>query len=757
MKLTEQTARLPGFTVTVSTREALLAKELMSEEQDILCVSADESVAFYIFNNRIESKLSDLVESTQELLAEQFPDIVEIARNQLTVNEYPATEVVFTEAGSTAVAVRSIQFSLAPDLHLEIRLVYYGDPDGFEELRRSFVNSIRIEKRENALSFLEGIESDGKQEEPTHSDSTSALLNASQRICELEQAPLRFTVDKEGGWILAFPYGVSELSPMLLLSEIYSGDNWDTNRSAARTKFGLFMGGMTEPARKLNDGTPEEQDFVARLLVPAPKGLLVARSASAPTFPGIELTSVGNDELVLRGQRTEKALKTFRGQTVAAICLDSSEKRVLCALHVRKNYGWNEPRDLQIVDLKSKEVRPVGSWPAVRAFGRASEGWLISGRPEGRVDGIYHVLFDEAEPKLKLLVSGSEAMGMDWSDEGLLFFQGGDNGGGAIYVAKPAAVREHGPASAPFFAELINEIATAAAPPEGALSILRSQAAMEVFLKSADAESVRRVGSPLPKSTSDVDRLLSDLSWNYDVSPDGLVLLAALFSHSICEAGGTWVDAGDDPLEFIGATSAPDDNEFLVTYRPLAVVIETLYDEDGWWNPCNSIVEGAQGRKILLGEDPAQLHERFLQSTTNDWQSELPTKTLSGIRSFLTSHPGNRHLRNDVYAQLAAMERREELAQLAESFSQSDEATETDLHYWLGSIAGADATLEERELIAAIQRFPQSAAMFFLLGNLYGRSGRTEEAIAAYERTAELEQWGFLANSANEALAELEE
>jgi hypothetical protein len=113
---------------------------------------------------------------------------------------------------------------------------------------------------------------------------------------------------------------------------------------------------------------------------------------------------------------------------------------------------------------------------------------------------------------------------------------------------------------------------------------------------------------------------------------------------------------------------------------------------------------------------------------------------------------------------LAAYDRGQMLAEVAEPFATSETADGVDLAAYFSRAVAASFSPEEAEVLItqirdAIERQPAAAALYLQLGMAYEQSDRTEKtnlAVACYEKVQDLVSSGSVLDAAVAALERLQ-
>jgi hypothetical protein len=211
------------------------------------------------------------------------------------------------------------------------------------------------------------------------------------------------------------------------------------------------------------------------------------------------------------------------------------------------------------------------------------------------------------------------------------------------------------------------------------------------------------------------------------------------------------------------------ENPFAIAVQPRRIVESALFIEEGWSEPVSVILAESRGRTIYLGLDGESLHKRAQQADRSDEISELVRKDRTKkLVARIEAVRENIFLREEVYRQIAAAGHYATLEALASHFAGDDgnagDAADLRALYVarmsLDPSPEVDPSSEEvpkliEGLRRAIERAPDEAALYLLLGSAYERlesDDRLDYARACYRKTTELASWGDVADAAREAL-----
>jgi hypothetical protein len=394
----------------------------------------------------------------------------------------------------------------------------------------------------------------------------------------------------------------------------------------------------------------------------------------------------------------------------------------------------------------------------------------VTGTPESGKKGVHRVGDDGGS---ELLLSG-DPVGLALTDGELIFATDSclePSGGYYTYCAFRAGldrVRELGPSFQPFTAAVLNQIGERMLPRPGSAStegFPSDRDALSAFLAEAGEIALELTGAELPRSGAGVDALLSDLVYDRDLTEPAIVLLSAMLADALLEAGAVWVptDAPEPPVWNRVGWEA--ENPFAVGLHPVTTVVNTLYLEESWYQPSEQIAEGAEGRTIVLGLDPASVGDRVRAHELTELDELIREARVPRLAEVLDRQPENTRLRTAVYGHLAGHGHHGAIVELAARYADGDDPLAVDLRAWLaGRLAGELSPEQVAEVIAdlrgAIERAPDDAGLYLLLGSAYERSEEPERvalAGASYRKARDTVGWGPVHQAAQDLLEELDD
>jgi hypothetical protein len=337
-----------------------------------------------------------------------------------------------------------------------------------------------------------------------------------------------------------------------------------------------------------------------------------------------------------------------------------------------------------------------------------------------------------------------------------------------VYRIPLAAAKKEGAAWQPFFGSLLQRIGETALARSKlnpyAPDSFSTRKQFDDFMANARSASRDLAGIDLPATPDSIDDLLSDYTVHQELKTEGVLLLSALLTQALLDQNAQWRDETPSTLSTDrGNASFSEESAFAMALAPGAIVASLLYDEEsGYYRPATAFVERAKGRQIVLAKDPEALIAKAYGESDQNFKKALKEGNLETVANFLKKYPQNLHLRELAYQQLLLTQPLEKLEQLASSFA-SAETPLVDLKMTLAAQTARAGQGDQEKLIpllrAAIMRFPEEAAFYAMLGNVYEKSGIAESGAYArkcYEAVLRIAPYGNLAQNAKAGLARIE-
>jgi cytochrome c-type biogenesis protein CcmH/NrfG len=230
------------------------------------------------------------------------------------------------------------------------------------------------------------------------------------------------------------------------------------------------------------------------------------------------------------------------------------------------------------------------------------------------------------------------------------------------------------------------------------------------------------------------------------------------------DEGAVWVpSAAPTRASSMNETGWEGSTLLAVAVRPLQVVVSTLYQEEGWYQPLSEITSRAKGRVLLLGETKEALLAALDGRRLADVEELAGKARADRLVSTLLAHPSNTHLREVVYHFLLASWQSERVADVAGAIVKTEHAAAEDRQAWLAARLSLEPGAKEVERLIgdlrdAISREPKATSLYLMLGAAYEKSKRpdaVELARACYLKASST-GWGESKTAADAAVARLD-
>jgi hypothetical protein len=455
--------------------------------------------------------------------------------------------------------------------------------------------------------------------------------------------------------------------------------------------------------------------------------------------------------LVLRSPAgDEEVVARFPGVIIGGLSIDLACETALVAqtrvgaLSSARGVPWT----LTAVTLADGGSRDLVEMRSITHLGPAADGWVVCGEHEVGVQALFRLSTDGT---LELLVTGRDLIGFQTIPEELLLVapwqpaRSGYPGTGwqAVHAIPMAAVREHGPACAPYPPPVLEEVARAALeraqlePTRRA--VLGRPGHLETFVTAARSVGRNRTGQPLPESPAELDELLVDVGPGTILRLEAHLLLSALLVSTLQrteEVEVRLVASGPDhrPAPVIGADL--QGSAWAIGGRPDEIICSTLMVQGKWWFPGTTLLDQARGRVLVLGLDQNVVAQEIASLEQAGLEELTGTGDERALIATLEQRPRNRYLREHVYLMLGSAGRLAVLEAVARHFVETrDDPALEDLTGWLAARvvrgSGDDCAGLIADLRAAIERHPETPGLYLLLGQTYeGCPGDSSQARA---------------------------
>jgi hypothetical protein len=767
-EVTEHSFRLDEWTVTVPLQRSLFSIEPSDSPRRFTMSTVDEEVVVHVFLDRMERELEEALERVIEIVDDERL-LSELTRDDFDSAAGSGRQAILrstTVGDEYDLAVAMIP--VAENRFLDIRMVSSGTAGHHDPLWQELLSAIHVAAPVEVDAFPE-VEATADSNEFL-TEAARALLEASTRVTTSRAWPAAIRSIGSGRFLAQEGRRVVLLTPGAEVEEtpLYESQEWMASQSATRHGEQTLMIGADSQVCRVIDAELEPLGFGADALasIDGSRLLLVRTGAGSELLGFQNLANPRPLQVIVRDELgSESQLVELPRLSVSSVAIRPDGGRAMMIGRTRRLglSGEAERAVLVAVDLDNGETRKVGDWDRLQSAAATNHGWLISGTPGQGLNGLYLVSDDGHQ---ELLISGTVA-GLELDGESLVFASGlrladdpDDDSQTVVYRSELRDVRKHGPGCQPLATVSLNRISEhlerEELPPQG------SEAAVRDLLAVADTFCVELTGTRLPVAPEAIDQLLDTVSFDDELSDGSLVLLTAMLSGALLDAGASWIDGEPTPASLV-SDGRVKESAFAFAIHPGEVTLSALYSEDGWWRPITSILEEAAGRPVLLSCNHGALEQEATNLTPAEVNSTVERGSRRKIARLLGEHPQNLYLRERVYEYLAATGRIKELASLAETYADLDDGEPEliDLRAWLAVRFALES--EPDQLVADLRRailsFPYEEAFYLLLGKTYERQASESYQLyarACYDKVLELSSWGDIADQAKVALERLD-
>jgi hypothetical protein len=769
-----RTFRFGDWAVTVPYRESVFPVRNDMDGDGYHLGDRDDSMAFRFFmferqGRSVEDSLEDIVATVND----------DGSWDALWREEVQAASggglqsLLRAEDGPLVYEAIVAAIDVGDDMILDLRLVTVGDDSHREMLWEALLDGIEVTAPVEVDAFPV-VEDDGVPDDEL-SEGGEALFAASTLVGASDSWNATTVSAGDGSVLVLDGQRLVRFRESPEDAEVlHRSREWITSWSLAWDgSVPVVIARAEAGVHRVVDGELVPVDVEADRIAGFDGGVVTVESPDPPTLVGLQdlppadpVTIVFRDNAGARTREIEIA-----DGTVLAIAAARDGERVALAVAPVDVFGRRAlGQPIEVVEIRegSSRRRSLGLWDRVTSIAPADGDWLVNGTPVDGATGVYRSAVGDAP---ELLIAG-DATGIDILD-GEVFFASDvcrENAESmqCIYRAPIEAVRDFGPRFEVLSVGTLNAIAREIADREdgGVLLVPTTAQEMEAAVRVASETMVRVTGEDLPATTGEIDAVLDAVLWNDDLSPDGLSLLSLMFTNVLLESGASWVDAkGVGPSIRSSGNGIAAQNAFAIGIEPHQVVAATLYSEEGWWRAASEVEDLADGRTLLLGNDADAL-ARAVEGSADDRVLEaMEEQRWADLPGLLAEHATNHSLRARVYSRLASLGEIEAMGEVAAAFVDGETAGGADLVGWLAArLDGLNDDQDPAALVTdlrdAIQRFPEEAPLYLILGVAYERTSgeqRLALARACYSRVLEIQTWGDVANHAEEALNRLDE
>ncbi len=649
--------------------------------------------------------------------------------------------------------IKAYAIPISGDLYMDLRFEYGTDDPGNELLRKAVLNgfSIRLPVKVDAFP---GPAVDVEYE--PQSSAEAAFFGAADRLCTLAGMPSRS--DRTGTKIVMASYsGVESWKPGQKETEqLFSGSMAQPCAVSIRSGT-LHVLGSENQWQVIDKGVPKDRVATGGAYADLGGGkaaYLKPRENLAPGF-GVYQTAGKTELLIKEGNRL--LVSAFDFPISALYAAPSGDS--LLALYTDESRGSWWGQDLMILPTASGTVQMAGHWQTVRAVGQAPTGWLVSGRPENELDGVWLV---SEQGKKKLLVGSSNVVGVDLDMQKRFRFAvsrkhlGSFNISYSLWELEMPYVERLGSLGAISPVEFQKAVVKAFKKTKAKSATPKMWISEASIRKQADAIEVelQAAGFEFPSTDVALDRMFNELGTDLGMPDDGRFALGLLLSRALLNHGAKWIKPSNPKSHgvFVPLNVLPD-FDHAVGYMPLVAIEGYSSDESMTWNPIETALASAAGRRIVMSTKFDCLQRELKKGY--EAPLNVADATLAGVREFLKERGDTERLRSVIYRGLAGLSRWDDIVAIAGTHAKASKPAGSDLNAWLGARvqAGGSPVAELRDAIAA---HPNQYEFYLMLGQSYEQATPKEKAKArACYNHVVVNGWGRLAELAEESLTRL--
>jgi len=753
--------------VSITYRPLLWEPESVSRTAFLQVSASGDMTYFYAFE-RADEERATYAGSVIALFEEGDPPYDMGEPVPRTVAGLPGTEIEgMTRAGDSS--LRILLLDTGPRTLVELRLECPHPEEDVDAIWEAWLAGVSIEVYPEVTAFPAPPASSpaAPREAPPE---IAGWLAGSHWLGTVPGARARGAIPAGDGFLVFGSAGLHRVGGDGSVTQLRgNGQDVPPNSVAAPgDEILLRVDGALHSVDESGELAPIEPRIRARAPL-AESRLEVRAEGPASRFGWTLLPNHPSERLVEVGAGGERELASLAAEEIVWLVPSGDRSAVLIARRPRSLDGTSYRSDRLACVARSAtgEETALGEWDASH-IAPAADGWVVTGRPIGGDHGVHH-LPRNGSPEL--WISGHDFIGVT-SEGSYAVVAGGAHlpargaaGGTALYRVELETLRRLGPATMPFGGRRLEEIATEALlrTEGGRDAIFATRESIEAFAALCRGISEERCGRPLPRGAVELDHVFFHwIRGASEIGEGGFTALCALLCEALFAGGGEWV-----PGRLVAVAQPRRGGANRATASAWArsvprIVAETLYDEEGYWQPVSGVLADLEGRTLLIGVDDdallAALHERSDAPMYALLAAADPGPLLAHARE----HPQNIYLRTEIYQHLAARGRHADIRALASTFLAAPEPlfidVKADLAARLETAAAAERTELTVDLGEAIRRFPRSPFLYEILGEACRRRADPSDdrrARLCFQQVLELVEEGELAERARRALEEL--
>ena len=564
---------------------------------------------------------------------------------------------------------------------------------------------------------------------------------------------------------------------------LYESDEWRDSLEVHAWRGGWWTLNADGELVNCETGEPAEIEVRAERLAIVGDDILFVPKTKLQTLVGIDadisLASKKLMRLTPGGKPTQVA--EFPPGAIERWAFDAAATRVavgIASLPATRQPSFPSSIQLFEFDLATGEQRSLGGWASLSHLAPGPGGlWLATGRRLWKPIG---PLFSKSLPvgvclvrsadSGEIILTSEDALGVAIDGRDLIYTTAHVTPDGqrqAVFRITQSDVEKDGLRCRPFSVDAINRVADAWA--ERILAggeELHALTVDEISSLCGLASEVSRESSRFdwPDDAVSVDQLFEVVQRDSRLSLEGKILLSMTLTHNLIGQGAEWAPGSSaGVVDWVAADTRELRTAYAVGYTPAGLLTSTLYDGEGMWDPATTLVENADGRRIILGLTSQAVEQAVADAAIDGVDQALADADAIRLIELLERAPENLALRELVYERLAAAGEHAAIVATAAPFATRDSADPRDARAWLAARELLSETPDSRqqlkvELIDAVRQHPHEATLYLLLGKVLEDTdaANPQRAIVCYNRALEISSWGQVGDIARERLEALQ-
>jgi hypothetical protein len=757
-------------TVEVLTIPALF-DEIKENGKLLYLVSKNTKTKIIVFPEEniesVETSLRDIF----AYLKQNNPDLREVRQEAIVLGDCEGRLGYFENGGDKPFSAWSLVVRLEGRSGIEIRLLADWPSAGIVEFFGQLLKGVRITKSELDAYPTPPKKPPRRFPVPVR----EALLAARPPVGSFPESIQNFGLSGNGIYGVGYKglYRLDLTTGAAADVHLFPDSSYGDHPFAVKSDRIIVRRDGTTIVEITAGGTQELKLATAAIADAPGAGFFVARESGPLRRPPFDPSAGGREDSVvlIDAPGKETPVVTVPGD-VKALALNGRGTKLLFVI----DPPWTDPaasdrlKRIAVCDLATRAVQAIGTWREADHPVPFDDGWCLQGLPQTGRPGLYLITGDG---KTSLLIAGRELKAIGVKDGAFLFAsrlrpEGEEDSWATKYVyqAPLPLLQKNGPQCEPLQTDVLNaagkllikDLKLRLDDPQ----LLTKRTALEACYRKLQSLLASLGATRLPAGPEEFDAMLEGLWSDPPINEEGYLALLVLFSKTLLNAGAEWVDGERSTLfRSLRPESRTYESAFACAYPVDYPLWSQLCEEEGWYNPAATIIDGAAGRAVLIGTDGEAL-AREIRKRNQPLAAKLAGNAdRAGALDLIKRNPKNEYLRGQLYRawypKNAAL-----IVAVVEALKLNGRE---DLKYFFTVKLEAGLKKEEiettvRALREAVARFPDEADFYYLLGLAYKQSGTSDslkKARACFRKADDCYAGGALKEAIQKELGSLSE